>query len=177
MDSMLVKLKVNTEKFRVGQVVEIFKMDKIDSQASVSIVIKSLHAIDEIESIEIYENSFSEYFETDKGLSKVYDEYHSKVVTDLLNSSKETSKYLIAYSIAIMIVSLTLICYASTVGGKLGIVVSLLNIALTLTGLCIIHKKSKQSKSTDNANINNCRNARRQELIHMLTNLGYIESK
>lgn len=171
MNSMLVKLKVNTEKFREGQIVEMFTV------SDVSIVLKSLDTEDTAESISMTSDSFSEYFETDKGLSKVYEEYHSKVVTDLLNSSRETSKYLIAYSIAIMIVSLTLICFASTIGGKFGIVISLLNIALTLTGLCIIHKKSKQSKSTNNNNIRYCRNARRQELIHMLTNLGYINTK
>ena len=179
MDSMLVKLKLDTERFKAGQVVEIFKMarDSTDSTDSVTIVIKSLHTIDEVESIEISENSFSDYFEMDKGLSKVYGEYHSKVITDLLNNSRETSKYLIVCSVVIMIISLAIICYASTVGGRLGVIVSLLNIMLTLTGLCIIHKKSKQSKSTNNDNIKNCRNTRRQELVHMLTNLGYIDSK
>ena len=181
MDSMLVKLKLDTERFKVGQVVEIFKMDRdstgsTDSTDSVTVVIKSLHTIDDVESIEISENSFSDYFEMDKGLSKVYDEYHSKVITDLLNNSRETSKYLIVCSVVIMIISLAIICYASTVGGRLGVIVSLLNIMLTLTSLCIIHKKSKQSKSTNNDNIKSCRNTRRQELVHMLTNLGYIDS-
>lgn len=175
MTSVLRILKVNTKEYKKGTVVELFITEEnSDNDTKLHITIKGFEQESKLESIEIIKSNFDSYFKQEPGLDKVYNEYHKIVGNDLLNYNTMSSKKLIRLATIVLMISLILVCFATALGGTVGIVILSISAIFVVTFLCAIYRKSKKYRSLDDKNITVCRDTRKCELTHMLTNLGYL---
>ena len=179
MDSMLRRLKTDIGEYKSGDIVELFitvdKQDNDSRKDKLHIIIKGLAQASLSENIEINQSCFDNYFEQEYGLDKVYSEYRAKVGSDLLKYNSESAKSLIKYTTITLIISLVTICLAVILGGTLGIIIASVSAIYVATFLVLMYRKSKKYKELNDNSIDDCRNTRKNELLHMLINLGYMK--
>ena len=179
MESMLRRLKIDIGKYKSGDIVELFitvdKQDNDSRKDKLHITIRGFEQASLPENIELTQFYFDDYFEQEQGLDKVYSEYRAKVGSDLLKYNSEYTKNLNKYTTITLITSLVVICLAAALGGTLGIILALVSAIYIAIFLIVMNKKSKCYKNLDDKSIADCRNTRKNELLHMLINLGYLK--
>lgn len=185
MESMLRKLKVDTKNYTKDTVVEVFiaidnknskevKNKQCSENKLLYVTIKGLKQDDMSENLKLDPLDLNNYFKQEDGLDKVYLEYSSKVGSDILKYSKYNSNKRLKINIVALIISLTLVCTATILGGTYGILLSALSLINIIIIEIIARNKLKYKIDANDKNMAECRNTRKNELIHMLTNLGYL---
>lgn len=181
MESILRKLKVGIEDYKVGTITEVF-ITNGDKQAGTEDIelylnIQSLNDNDSPKYITIKKSEFNDYFEQEAGLDKVYSEYRAKVSRDLLKSCGRNCKETIKIDVITLFFLLAIACTAAILGGAVGIVLVITSIVTLITFLVAMNSRSKRRLKLGDYCMQERRLTRKHELIHMLTNLGYIETK
>lgn len=179
MESVLRKLKVDIEDCKAGTLVELFIAagDKRDDTGdeNINISMQSLDGNKSIKYLSIRHSELGVYFEQEIGLDKVYSEYRAKVSSDLIKSGVKRHKETIKLAIIALISLLIMVCTAAWFGGAVGIAIIIVSLFSLLTFIIALNSRSKRRIKLDSHSMQECKNVRKRELLHMLTNLGYID--
>lgn len=177
MESVLRKLRVDIDECKKGSVAEIFITRAEEQDTNLYLHIQVIGEAEAPKYLTIKQSEFDDYFEREDGLDKVYMEYRSQVSKDIILNSRLTHKETIIIALVTLFILLAMLCVAVWIGGTAGVVLTVLSLFTLVTFLVAMNSRSKRRIKLDSYEFTERRDARKQELVHMLTNLGYIKIK